>query len=160
MYKKFINSPIPIIGLCPAGYYYFSYFEGWWPWSNGVLESDKSPPPLPAQQQLTFVLVHGSWADAHFWDGVAAVLRRRGHAVYMPEYAGHGKDPNKNVTHAMVTKSVGDGDHFTDTRTRPAGMTCCKSKSDQRFANIWRLFEKERRGTLQRSSFAGYLFKY
>lgn len=63
---------------------------------------------LPAQQRLTFVLVHGSWADAHFWDGVAAVLRSHGHAVYTPEYAGHGIDPNKDVTHAMITKSVVD----------------------------------------------------
>lgn len=63
---------------------------------------------LPAQQRLTFVLVHGSWADAHFWDGVAAVLFSQGHTVYTPEYAGHGSDRNKNVTHAMITKSVVD----------------------------------------------------
>ncbi|WP_042472605.1 alpha/beta hydrolase [Bacillus ndiopicus] len=60
------------------------------------------------QQQLTFILIHGSWADAHFWDGVAEVLRSQGHTVYTPEYAGHGKDSNKNVTHAMITKSVVD----------------------------------------------------
>ncbi|TVY11093.1 alpha/beta hydrolase [Paenibacillus cremeus] len=63
---------------------------------------------LPAQQRLTFVLVHGSWADAHFWDGIAAALRKAGHIVHTPEYAGHGHDPNKNVTHAMITKSVVD----------------------------------------------------
>ena len=63
---------------------------------------------LPPQQRLTFVLVHGSWADARFWDGIAAELRRRGHIVYAPEYAGHGNDPNKAVTHAMITKSVVD----------------------------------------------------
>ncbi|WP_338016792.1 alpha/beta fold hydrolase [Lysinibacillus cavernae] len=55
-----------------------------------------------------FVLIHGSWADSHFWDSVAAVLRSQGHTVYTPEYAGHGNDPNKNVTHAMITKSVVD----------------------------------------------------
>ncbi|WMT40912.1 alpha/beta hydrolase [Paenibacillus sp. D2_2] len=60
------------------------------------------------EQRLTFVLVHGSWADAHFWDGIATALRRNGHVVYTPEYAGHGDDPNKNVTHAMVTNSVVD----------------------------------------------------
>ncbi|HEY4390884.1 MAG TPA: alpha/beta hydrolase [Paenibacillus sp.] len=60
------------------------------------------------EQRLTFVLVHGSWADAHFWDGIATVLRRNGHVVYTPEYAGHGDDLNKNVTHAMITKSVVD----------------------------------------------------
>jgi pimeloyl-ACP methyl ester carboxylesterase len=59
-------------------------------------------------QPLTFVLVHGSWADAGFWNGVAAELRKMGHTVYAPEYPGHGSDPNTNVTHAMITKSVAD----------------------------------------------------
>ncbi|MFC3799246.1 alpha/beta hydrolase [Cohnella sp. GCM10012308] len=61
-----------------------------------------------AQQRLTFVLVHGSWADARFWGDIASALRRNGHVVYTPEYAGHGEDSNKNVTHAMITKSVVD----------------------------------------------------
>lgn len=87
--------------------YYSPNYEGEWFWGHGVLESDKSY-QLHAQQRLTFVLVHGSWADAHFWDGIAAVLHRNGHTVYTPEYAGHGEDPNKNVTHAMITKSVVD----------------------------------------------------
>ncbi|MEH7309072.1 alpha/beta hydrolase [Neobacillus drentensis] len=99
--------PYPQYRFIPRGYYYSPYSEGSWLWSNGALESDERS-RLPAQQRLTFVLVHGSWADAHFWDGVAAVLRSRGHAVYTPEYAGHGKDPNKHVTHAMITKSVVD----------------------------------------------------
>ncbi|WP_371264870.1 alpha/beta fold hydrolase [Paenibacillus sp. BC26] len=60
------------------------------------------------EQPLTFVLVHGSWADASFWNGVAVMLRRMGHRVYTPEYPGHGSDPNKNVTHAMITKAVAD----------------------------------------------------
>lgn len=90
-------------------YYYSPYTEGSWLWWRGAKGSDESyHMHLPEQQRLTFVLVHGSWADAHFWDGVAAVLRSQGHAVYTPEYAGHGTDPNKNVTHAMITKSVVD----------------------------------------------------
>ncbi|TFE26304.1 alpha/beta fold hydrolase [Cohnella luojiensis] len=60
------------------------------------------------QQPLTFVLVHGSWADTRFWDGVAAELRRQGHAVYVPEYAGHGGNPTVGVTHEMITQSVTD----------------------------------------------------
>ncbi|MFY0518482.1 alpha/beta fold hydrolase [Lysinibacillus sp. UGB7] len=95
--------PYPDYRFMPRGYYYSPYYEGW----NDALESDERC-CLPAQQRHTFVLVHGSWADAHFWDGVAAMLRCRGHVVYTPEYAGHGKDPNKNVTHAMITKSVVD----------------------------------------------------
>lgn len=59
-------------------------------------------------QPLTFVLVHGSWADSGFWDGIAAELRRMGHVVYAPEYPGHGPDTNKAVSHAMITKSVAD----------------------------------------------------
>ncbi|MEK4485834.1 alpha/beta hydrolase [Psychrobacillus sp. FSL H8-0484] len=96
--------PYPDYRFMPFGYYNSPYSEGWWLWSNESEEKYR----LPAQQRLTFVLVHGSWADAHFWDGVASVLRSQGHDVYTPEYAGHGKDPNKDVTHAMITKSVVD----------------------------------------------------
>ncbi|MDQ6422266.1 alpha/beta fold hydrolase [Paenibacillus sp. LHD-117] len=99
--------PYPDEWFMPRGYYNFPYSEGWWHWSNGALESNESC-RIHAQQRLTFLLVHGSWADAHFWDGVAAVLRNHGHAVYTPEYAGHGEDPNKDVTHAMITKSIVD----------------------------------------------------
>ncbi|WP_219837326.1 alpha/beta fold hydrolase [Paenibacillus sp. R14(2021)] len=59
-----------------------------------------------ATQPLTFVLIHGSWGDASYWDQVAADLRKEGHTVYTPEYAGHGADTNKNVTHADITRSV------------------------------------------------------
>lgn len=99
--------PYPDYRFMPRGYYNSPYSEGCWLWSHGALESDERY-RLPTQQLLTFVLVHGSWADAHFWDGVAEVLRSQGHTVYTPEYAGHGKDPNKDVTHAMITKSVVD----------------------------------------------------
>ncbi|WP_138751286.1 alpha/beta fold hydrolase [Paenibacillus sinopodophylli] len=64
--------------------------------------------PRLSEQSLTFVLVHGAWADTSFWDGIAAELRQMGHTVYVPEYPGHGTDPNKNVTHAMLTKSIVD----------------------------------------------------
>ncbi|OME22313.1 alpha/beta hydrolase [Paenibacillus odorifer] len=60
------------------------------------------------QAPLTFVLVHGSWATACFWDQTAAALRSLGHTVYTPEYAGHGGDKNNNVTHAQITQSVVD----------------------------------------------------
>ncbi|AIQ73788.1 MULTISPECIES: alpha/beta hydrolase [Paenibacillus] len=60
------------------------------------------------QAPLTFVLVHGSWATAGFWDQTAAALRSLGHTVYTPEYAGHGGDKNNNVTHAQITQSVVD----------------------------------------------------
>ncbi|WP_042136148.1 alpha/beta hydrolase [Paenibacillus sp. FSL P4-0081] len=60
------------------------------------------------QQNLTFVLVHGAWVDASFWDETAAELRKMGHTVYTPEYAGHGGDKNTMVTHEQVTKSVAD----------------------------------------------------
>lgn len=60
------------------------------------------------QQPLTFVLIHGSWADTSFWDGVADELRQKGHIVYVPEYPGHGPDPNKNVTHTMLSQTIAD----------------------------------------------------
>ncbi|MNB88293.1 Pyrethroid hydrolase [compost metagenome] len=62
-----------------------------------------------AEQSLTFVLVHGAWVDASFWDETAAALRKMGHTVYTPEYAGHGSDSkNTMVTHQQVTQSVVD----------------------------------------------------
>ncbi|NOU95818.1 alpha/beta fold hydrolase [Paenibacillus sp. LMG 31456] len=60
------------------------------------------------QQPLTFVLIHGSWADSSFWNGIANELRKKGHTVYTPEYPGHGADPNKDVSHSMMTKSIAD----------------------------------------------------
>ncbi|MDF2938922.1 MAG: alpha/beta fold hydrolase [Paenibacillaceae bacterium] len=57
---------------------------------------------------MTFVLVHGAWADASFWNGVAFELCRMGHRVYIPEYPGHGSDLNKDVTHGMISRSVAD----------------------------------------------------
>ncbi|NBC70149.1 alpha/beta fold hydrolase [Paenibacillus sacheonensis] len=66
-------------------------------------------PSRKKEQPLTFVLVHGSWADASFWDGVAAELRKQGHSVYVPEYPGHGADfMNTTATHAMMSKAVAD----------------------------------------------------
>ncbi|MBB3111232.1 pimeloyl-ACP methyl ester carboxylesterase [Paenibacillus phyllosphaerae] len=59
-------------------------------------------------QPMTFVLIHGSWANAGFWNGTAAALRQMGHTVHAPEYAGHGPNANKDVTHADITKSVVD----------------------------------------------------
>jgi len=74
-------------------------------YSNGFYGS-----PLSEQychpQCLTFVLVHGSWADASFWHGIAAQLRQQGHIVYTPEYPGHGSDPNTDITHAMISQAV------------------------------------------------------
>ncbi|WP_226383527.1 alpha/beta fold hydrolase [Paenibacillus massiliensis] len=58
------------------------------------------------QQALTFVLVHGAWADAAFWDRTAEALRKQGHTVYAPEYAGHGSLYNPRVTHDQIADSV------------------------------------------------------
>ncbi|MEV5028062.1 alpha/beta hydrolase [Paenibacillus sp. LPE1-1-1.1] len=64
--------------------------------------------PRPSDQLLTFVLIHGAWADISFWDGIAYELRQLGHTVYVPEYPGHGADLNTNVRHAMLTRSIAD----------------------------------------------------
>ncbi|RKP47960.1 alpha/beta fold hydrolase [Cohnella endophytica] len=74
-----------------------------WPRAYGYSEVQAQ-----ATQPLTFVLVHGSWADASFWNGVAMELRRMGHTVYVPEFPGHGSDLNPNVTHGMISKAVAD----------------------------------------------------
>ncbi|MDR6550997.1 alpha/beta hydrolase [Paenibacillus qinlingensis] len=60
------------------------------------------------EDPLTFVLVHGSWADANFWSNTAAELKKQGHTVYVPEYAGHGTLYNPSVKHEDIVKSVVD----------------------------------------------------
>lgn len=48
----------------------------------------------------TFVLVHGSWAGAWYWEKVAPVLREQGHIVVTPDLPGHGQDntPVSDIT--------------------------------------------------------------
>lgn len=46
-------------------------------------------PAAPAG--ATFVLVHGAWAGAWAWAGVAARLRARGHRVHVPTLSGLGE---------------------------------------------------------------------
>jgi len=75
--------------------------------ANKHQQHHKHKPQSPIQP-LTFVLAHGAWADASFWNPVARELRAKGHTVYIPEYPGHGGDPNTNVTHGMISKAVAD----------------------------------------------------
>lgn len=65
-----------------------------------------APAPAAPSEHLTFVLVHGAWADAGFWTKTADELRKAGNTVYVPEYAGHGKLYDPNVTHEQITDSV------------------------------------------------------
>ncbi|WP_127588459.1 alpha/beta fold hydrolase [Paenibacillus koleovorans] len=70
-------------------------------WSQGW-----APGRTPIQP-LTFVLIHGAWADVSFWEGIAAELRRMGHTVYVPEFPGHGTDShNTNITHSTISQSI------------------------------------------------------
>ncbi|NBD23005.1 alpha/beta fold hydrolase [Paenibacillus sp. T1] len=73
--------------------------------SKPIIEAAATP---SGQERLTFVLVHGSWADASYWNNTAAALRKAGHTVYVPEYAGHGKLYNPSVKHEAIVKSVTD----------------------------------------------------
>lgn len=56
----------------------------------------------------TFVLVHGSWHDGSAWEPVRAHLAEKGHRVFSPTIAGHGKGVDKNVNHAQCTQSIID----------------------------------------------------
>ncbi len=60
------------------------------------------------QQPLTFVLIHGSWADVSFWDKTAAEMRKAGHTVYAPEYAGHSTMVWPQCDHEQIITSVVD----------------------------------------------------
>ncbi|QHW32963.1 alpha/beta hydrolase [Paenibacillus rhizovicinus] len=86
----------------PMTYYYVPQVQPWATDYRGEAVRRK-------EQPLTFVLVHGAWADAGFWDGVAAELRKQGHSVYVPEYPGHGADfANTTATHGMMSQAVAD----------------------------------------------------
>lgn len=61
--------------------------------------------------------VHGSWHDGSAWQAVINHLEAKGHQVFAPMIAGHGKGVNKNVNHAQCTQSVVDyivGKDLTD----------------------------------------------
>ncbi|MFE5318048.1 alpha/beta fold hydrolase [Paenibacillus sp. NPDC056579] len=77
-------------------------------WTSPQEEQRDEAASREQQQPLTFVLIHGSWADSSFWNPIAAELKKKGHTVYAPEYPGHGADTNKAVTHAMMTKAIVD----------------------------------------------------
>jgi len=54
----------------------------------------------------TFVLVHGAWHDGSAWELTARHLESKGHRVFAPTMAGHGKLAPKNVRHADCTDSI------------------------------------------------------
>ena len=56
----------------------------------------------------TFVLVHGAFHDGSAWDRVIERLEEIGHVAYAPTVAGHGRDADKDVTHAQCAESVVD----------------------------------------------------
>lgn len=56
----------------------------------------------------TYVLVHGACHDGSAFDSVAEHLRQQSHTVFAPTVAGHGKDADKQVTHAESTQSIVD----------------------------------------------------
>lgn len=55
-----------------------------------------------------FVLVHGAWHDGSAWQATLKHLKKKGHKVFAPTMAGHGKGVPKNVTHAQCTASIVD----------------------------------------------------
>ncbi|MDR6879703.1 alpha/beta fold hydrolase [Bacillus sp. 3255] len=109
MNPYFDNRPYPPL-YWPVPYTpQFPFPQEGWPFAQPApSEQEDGQEYREREQPLTFVLIHGSWADASFWAGVAAELRKKGHTVYVPEYPGHGADPNKAVTHAMMSKSIAD----------------------------------------------------
>lgn len=66
----------------------------------------REPFVLPYEPPLTFVLVHGAWTGADFWNGIAAELRRRGHTVYIPDYTKHNRTDPRHMTHADLVRPV------------------------------------------------------
>ncbi|WP_241243165.1 alpha/beta fold hydrolase [Paenibacillus whitsoniae] len=109
-FTQFPEPPVQIYPDWPAmqANIQATYVQPAWTYSPGIWRQDPPVPHRDHVQSLTFVLIHGSWADASFWTPVAAELTRVGHTVYVPEYPGHGNDPNTNVSHSTMTKSIAD----------------------------------------------------
>ena len=53
-----------------------------------------------------YVLVHGAWHDGTAWSSVVRHLESRGHKVFAPTMAGHGRGAARNVRHADCTNSI------------------------------------------------------
>lgn len=97
------------LGLALISFFFFQI--GYQPNSTKASDSKQIPKTemmkiSNSQEKLTFVIIHGSWADVSQFDGVATELRKLGHSVYVPEYPGHGVLTDKNVTHEQITNSV------------------------------------------------------
>jgi len=56
----------------------------------------------------TFVLVHGAWHDGSAWHDTSQHLGTKGHKTFAPTIAGQGKGADRNVNHAICTKSIVD----------------------------------------------------
>jgi pimeloyl-ACP methyl ester carboxylesterase len=56
----------------------------------------------------TFVLVHGAWHEGSAWRATSQHLESKGHKTFAPTIAGQGKGANRNVNHAVCTKSIVD----------------------------------------------------
>lgn len=100
---------ITLMGLAIIAF--LSFYIGNQPNSTTVAVSKQAPKTSvsrmdKAQEKLTFVIIHGSWADASQFDRVASALRKLGHSVYVPELPGHGVLTDKNVTHEQITNAV------------------------------------------------------
>lgn len=57
---------------------------------------------------MTFVLVHGAFADSHAFDAVKPLLEAQGHRVLAPDLPGHGADttPSADITLERYVDSV------------------------------------------------------
>ncbi|CAM4250684.1 salicylate esterase [Bacillus manliponensis] len=73
-----------------------------------LLSPAKAETVTNSEEPITFVLIHGAWGDASYWDKTAQELRNMGHTVHTPNLSGHGQDTNKAVKHADYVKSVVD----------------------------------------------------
>lgn len=60
--------------------------------------------------QSTYVLIHSAWLGGWQWNGVANILREKGHTVLTPDLPGHGQDKTApgDVTMADYIKTIID----------------------------------------------------
>lgn len=103
-FRPYTYSPYPVTVLHPCSHLAMRSMAVTSPTEPVYAESLELA--VRIERPLTFVLVHGAWGDSSYWNMTAERLRNTGNKVYTPNLPGHGKDPNKAVTHTNYVDAV------------------------------------------------------
>ncbi|MBZ0216991.1 MAG: alpha/beta hydrolase [Fimbriimonadaceae bacterium] len=74
----------------------------------GVIAGISDVPRLSAQEQRTYILVHGAWVGEWYWNPLVERLRAAGHDVFPVSLRGHGRKSS------LAAPNISLSDHATD----------------------------------------------